>query len=149
MKVVAVSGNQKERNKQISELDGKDLIITSYSFFQRDSEFYKTKKIDFNYAVLDEAQYIKNFKTKNAQIVKEIDADFRLALSGTPLENSVSEIWSIFEFLMPGFLGKQSDFVKKFVVPITKQGQNDKLIELKKKISIFMLRILVCYLLMD
>jgi SNF2 family DNA or RNA helicase len=137
---LVVDGNQNERASIIKKAKNFDLIITSYSSYQRDSLKYKKEKITFNYAVLDEAQYIKNFKTRNAQIVKEIDADFRLALTGTPLENSISEIWSIFEFLMPGFLGKQSEFTKNFIIPIVKNGEVKKLKDLRKKISIFMLR---------
>jgi SNF2 family DNA or RNA helicase len=113
--------------------------LTSYSLFQRDSDFYKENSVKFNYAILDEAQYIKNFRTKNAATVKEIDSDYRLALSGTPLENSVGEIWSIFEFLMPGFLGTQSEFTKRYITPISK-GDKKALINLQKKISFFMMR---------
>ena len=135
-----VDGSQKERKKIIQEANNFNLIITSYSFFQKDADIYKKEKITFNYAVLDEAQYIKNFQTRNARVVKEIDADFRLALTGTPLENSIGEIWSIFEFLMPGFLGKQADFTKKYVVPIIRDGDTEKMKDLRKKISLFMLR---------
>ncbi|EFK95215.1 SNF2-related:Helicase [sediment metagenome] len=68
------------------------MILTSYSLFQRDFEIYEEEKVKFNYAVLDEAQYIKNFKTKNAIIVKKIESNYRLTLTGTPLENSIGEI---------------------------------------------------------
>lgn len=139
-KVLVVDGSQKQREELIKTIKEFDLVITSYSSYQRDADKYKKESVFFNYAVLDEAQYIKNFKTKNAQVVKEINADFRLALTGTPLENSISEIWSIFEFLMPGFLGKQSSFTKNFVIPVVKKGQLKKLKDLRKKISIFMLR---------
>jgi len=139
-KVLLVDGSAEEREKQIKKAKKYNLVITSYSFFQRDSDFYKKEKISFNYAVLDEAQYIKNFKTKNAQVVKTIDADYRLALTGTPLENSISELWSVFEFLMPGFLGKQSDFSKNYVKPILQNNDKEKMKQLKNKISIFMLR---------
>jgi SNF2 family DNA or RNA helicase len=140
MSFLVVDGTQKERTLAVKKSKDFNFIITSYSAFQRDAEIYKSEKVNFNYAVLDEAQYIKNFKTKNAQIVKEIDADYRLALTGTPLENSVAEIWSIFEFLMPGFLGKQSHFTKTFVKPISKGGNVKKIKDLRKRISIFMLR---------
>ncbi len=91
-RAVLVSGNEKEREKIIGDYKNYDILITSYSYFQRDAHKYKEVGAHFNYAVLDEAQYIKNFRSKNARVVKEIDADYRLALSGTPLENSIEEI---------------------------------------------------------
>jgi SNF2 family DNA or RNA helicase len=139
-KTLIIDGSEKERKRLIKNYHKYDLLITSYSFFQRDASFYKKEKVIFNYAVLDEAQYIKNFRTKNAQVVKEINADYRLALSGTPLENSVSELWSIFEFLMPGFLGRYSNFAKKYINPIKKTGDQKALRELQNKVSVFILR---------
>lgn len=135
-----MDGSAEERAKQIKTAKKFDLVITSYSFFQRDTDVYKERKVSFNYAVLDEAQYIKNFKTRNAQVVKQIDADYRLALTGTPLENSIAELWSVFEFLMPGFLGKQSEFSKNYIMPISKNNDQKKMNQLKNKISVFMLR---------
>jgi SNF2 family DNA or RNA helicase len=96
MKAVVVDGLPKERLPLIKKAQKQDLVITSYSVLQKDLPEYKKEKITFNYCVLDEAQFIKNHKTKNARVVKEIDADYRLSLTGTPLENSVSELWSIF-----------------------------------------------------
>jgi len=139
LKTIIISGDIIEREEIIKNIKSYDLILTSYSLFQRDFDFYKKYNVRFNYTILDEAQYIKNFKTKNASTVKEIDSDYRLALSGTPLENSVGEIWSIFEFLMPGFLGSQSEFAKKYISPISK-GDKKALTNLQKKISFFMMR---------
>ena len=139
LKTIIIDGDNIERYKKISDIKDYDLVITSYSLFQRDAEIYKEKNIKFYYAILDEAQYIKNFRTQNAIRVKEIDSEHRLALTGTPLENSISEIWSIFEFLMPGFLGSQKEFTKKFVSPIS-QGDKKSLKKLQKKITFFMLR---------
>lgn len=139
LKTIIIEGDMKDREKIIKKINSYDLILTSYSLFQRDSEFYKEQKIKFNYAILDEAQYIKNFRTKNATIVKEVDSNYRLALTGTPLENSVAEIWSIFEFLMPGFLGTQGEFTKKYTTPISK-GDKKVLKNLQEKISFFMMR---------
>src|SRR6185295_10715424 len=101
-----------------------DLLITGYATLKADMELYKKRGVTFNYCVLNEAQFIKNHSTKNAQISKEVDADYRLALTGTPLENSVSEIWSIFDFLMPGFLGTYKAFSKKFHKPIMDYGDS-------------------------
>ncbi len=139
LKTIIIDGNLSEREKKIKKIKNYDLIFTSYSIFQRDWEIYKEQGIKFNYAILDEAQYIKNFKTKNALVVKEIDSEYRLALSGTPMENSIAELWSIFEFLMPNFFGSFSDFSKNYINPIQKQNK-EKIQELQKKISFFMLR---------
>ncbi len=140
MKVAVVDGTQSERALIIENAANYDLLITGYATLKKDNERYKKKKIIFNYCVLDEAQFIKNHATKNAQIAKEVDADYRLALTGTPLENSVSEIWSIFDFLMPGFLGSYKTFAKRFHKPIMERGDTKSLEMLRRKISCFMLR---------
>jgi len=140
LRVVIIDGFPKERMEIIKKAKNYDLIITSYSVLQKDFEVYQKNKLKFNYCILDEAQFIKNHKTKNAQIVKKIDANYRLALTGTPLENSVSEIWSVFDFLMPGFLGKNSFFVKNYQNPIMKRNDVKTLKHLKSKILPFMLR---------
>ncbi|MEA1937067.1 MAG: DEAD/DEAH box helicase [Patescibacteria group bacterium] len=140
LKTAVVDGFPEERKKLIKNAKKQDLIITGYATMQRDYEFYNKQKIKFNYCVLDEAQFIKNHATKNAQIVKKINADYRLALTGTPLENSVSEIWSIFDFLMPGFLGSYNAFYKKFQKPIMKDSDTLALKNLRKKTECFMLR---------
>lgn len=140
LKTLVIDGSPAERQKMIKDVKKYDLLITGYATMQKDAEIYAKKKIKFNYCILDEAQFIKNHTTKNAQIVKKVDADFRLALTGTPLENSVSEIWSIFDFLMPGFLGSYNNFVKKFQTPIMKNNSAIALDNLRKKIACFMLR---------
>ncbi|MCK5122838.1 MAG: DEAD/DEAH box helicase family protein [Candidatus Pacebacteria bacterium] len=140
LKTIIIDGFPEERKKLIKNAKQYDLIITGYATMQKDCEIYNKQKIKFNYCVLDEAQFIKNHITKNAQIVKKINADYRLALTGTPLENSVSEIWSIFDFLMPGFLGSYNAFHKKFQKPIMKDGDALALKNLRKKTECFMLR---------
>ncbi|MFH0854205.1 MAG: DEAD/DEAH box helicase [bacterium] len=140
LKIMVIDGTPAERMEQIKNVQKYDLIITGYATMKKDNESYKEAGIKFNYCILDEAQFIKNHATKNAQIVKKIDADFRLALTGTPLENTVAEIWSIFDFLMPGFLGSNKAFVKKFEKPIMKENRADVLENLKRKIECFMLR---------
>ncbi|PKL72698.1 hypothetical protein CVV26_00315 [Candidatus Kuenenbacteria bacterium HGW-Kuenenbacteria-1] len=140
IKTIIFDGLPIEREQKIKNFKKYDLIITSYATLQKDLEKYKEEKIKFNYCILDEAQFIKNHSTKNAQMVKKIDADYRLALTGTPLENNVSEIWSIFDFLMPGFLGSYKLFVEKFQNPIMKRNNLQTLDNLRKKISCFMLR---------
>ena len=146
LKTIVVDGPQVQRLNEIQKINSKnnkikpDLIITSYPALQKDSETYENENIKFNYCVLDEAQSIKNHKTKNARTVKKINADYRLALTGTPLENNVSEIWSTFDFLMPGFLGNNKQFKEKFEKPIMKQSDLQALAALKRKTEVFMLR---------
>ena len=93
-----------------------DIVVTTYAILRRDID--ELSKIRFRYAILDEAQYIKNWATSTAKSAKQLKADHRLALSGTPVENHLIDLWAIFDFLAPGFLGKLSDFQKNYVRPI-------------------------------
>ena len=135
-----VEGSPSTRSEAIEKIPDVDIVITSYPTLQRDIDVYLSKKYTFHYCVLDEAQYIKNPRTKSAHTVKKITSEYRLALTGTPLENSVEEIWSIFDFLMPNFLGNHSDFQKNTGNPIMNQGDAIALAHLRAKISPFMLR---------
>ena len=127
-----------ERDKMRSEFSTVDIIITSYSIISRDHE----KLVDYTFStcILDEAQRIKNHRTKRAQGVKKINAKRRLALTGTPLENSLEELWSIFDFLMPGYLGGYNNFRKEYLNPVKKADNDNKLMELKKRVAPFILR---------
>ncbi len=116
------------------------LVITSYAVLSRDYLEFNREGIQFSYCVLDEAQHIKNYKTHRARAVKSIKAERRLALTGTPLENSVDELWSIFDFIMPGYLGNHSYFSQNYLNPIMKEEQLDKMEELKKRVAPFILR---------
>ncbi len=141
LKILVVDGAAVEREKLITNLEAKpDIILTSYNSLQKDIEIYLKNKIKFHYAILDEAQNIKNPRTLNAHTVKKIPARYRVALTGTPLENSVEEIWSIFDFLMPGFLGNHAHFQKFYGNRIMKDNDNNVLQFLRLKISPFMLR---------
>jgi TATA-binding protein-associated factor len=93
-----------------------DVIIVSYEVLRNDIEFFKPH--DFNYCVLDEGHIIKNTKTKITTAVKSIQANHRLILSGTPIQNNVLELWSLFDFLMPGFLGTEKQFSERYSKPI-------------------------------
>ncbi|MDX1953616.1 MAG: SNF2-related protein, partial [Verrucomicrobiota bacterium] len=117
------------RQSRFSEVEKAHLVITSYGLVRRDAEEYR--KVEFDTVVLDEAQHIKNRQTQNAQAVKMIRAGHRLALTGTPLENSVLDLWSMFDFLMPGYLGSAKDFKERYEVPITR----DKNVEAQKRLS--------------
>lgn len=140
MKVIIIDGTPTERALKIRRVNEFDLAITSYPMLQKDEGTYKESKTPFHYLLLDEAQNIKNHKTKNSQTVKKIDAEYRLALTGTPLENTVGEIWSFFEFLMPGFLGNHASFTRGFLKPIMKENDAGALAHLRQKIECFMLR---------
>jgi superfamily II DNA or RNA helicase len=138
LKVLTIDGSISERAGKLKKIKNFDLIITTYPSLKKDEKIYT--KLIFNYCIIDEAQFVKNHKTQSAKAVKSVQADYRLALTGTPLENSVSEIWSIFDFLMPGFLGNYNFFKRKYQTPIMKYADPEALIGLKKKISCFMLR---------
>jgi SNF2 family DNA or RNA helicase len=138
-KVLAVDGNPNQRKKLLSDIAHFDVIITSYTLLQKDIEFYKN--IPFGYAILDEAQHIKNRGTRNAQSVKTVQASHRLILTGTPIENSLDELWSLFDFLMPGLLSSYDRFVEKYIRHPTSLQQSGKNLEnLRRKVSPFILR---------
>jgi len=141
LSVKAVSGSTRERNRIFKDLENgecADLYITSYDLLKRDIVSYHD--IRFAACVLDEAQYIKNQKTSAAKSVKVIQAKYRFALTGTPIENRLSEIWSIFDFLMPGFLYDHRTFEQMFEIPVMKKKDQEAGSKLKKMISPFILR---------
>ncbi|XP_022171117.1 TATA-binding protein-associated factor 172 [Myzus persicae] len=110
------SGLPVERQKLRVYADDYNLFIVSYDIVRKDIEFFS--KIQFNYCILDECHIIKNGKTKASQAIKQLKANHRLVLSGTPIQNSVLELWSLFDFLMPGFLGTEKQFAAKYSKPI-------------------------------
>lgn len=138
MKIVPVVGSAKERSEILKTEKEMDVFITSYDLLRRDSKWYK--EMEFSAMVIDEAQYIKNHTTQNAKAVKSIQASFRLALTGTPIENRLSELWSIFDFLMPGFLYSYTRFRADFETPIVKQGEKGALSRLHKMTGPFLMR---------
>lgn len=133
-----VSGTAQERKEQIAQIQPGDVVITSYDSLKRDVDFYE--KHMFGIQVIDEAQYIKNPVTQAANSVKEICASFKLALTGTPIENRLSELWSIFDFLMPGFLYSYNRFRNDMEIPIVSAGDENKMQRLKRMICPFVLR---------
>ena len=126
------------RAKHFKEIGSHDLVITSYALIRRDADQYRQHV--FEAVILDEAQHIKNRATQNAQSVKSIKANHRLVLTGTPMENSVMDLWSIFDFLMPGYLGSARDFKDRYETPITQQNTLPVLDRLKRRIGPFLLR---------
>ncbi len=136
LQVLPVDGTPAQRKKLLNEIDKFDVVITSYSLLQKDVEFYKKRQ--FSYTILDEAQHIKNRGTRNAKSVKMIQAAHKLILTGTPIENSLDELWSLFDFLMPGLLSSYDRFVEKYVRAL---GQpNHGLQILREKVNPFILR---------
>ncbi len=115
-----------------------DVVMTSYGVLRRDREKFKRKKWDL--LVIDEAQNIKNPGTNQTKAVKSLKAKSRIAMSGTPVENRLLELWSIFDFINPGYLGKHQDFIKKMAMPIEKYRDREKIKKLKKATAPFLLR---------
>ncbi|MDU4960490.1 MAG: DEAD/DEAH box helicase [Sporomusaceae bacterium] len=138
LNVVVVSGQQTERQEQLRTLAAADLIVTSYGLVKRDIELYKRYR--FRYCFLDEAQNVKNPDTMSAKAVKQIHAGSRFALTGTPIENSLTELWSIFDFVMPGYLRSRKQFSSRFENPIARDGDPDMLRELNRHTQPFILR---------
>ncbi len=138
LNVLVVDGVPTQRKKILKEAADSDVVITSYNLLQKDIDSYREKQYD--YVILDEAQHIKNRGTRNAKSVKMIQATHRLILTGTPIENSLDELWSLFDFLMPGLLSSYERFVEKYIRSTTIPGVESSLDSLKKKVSPFILR---------
>lgn len=122
-----------ERKSLFKEIQNHDIVITSYALVRRDIE--KLKKINFRYVILDESQNIKNSLSQTAQAVKRLDSQHKLALSGTPIENKLEELWSVFDFLMPGFMFSLGEFNFRYVNPIMERA--DKTVEKRLKLQIY------------
>ncbi len=140
LKVMLVTGTQDVRTRIISEYEqqGADVIVTSYDLLKRDIALYEGKT--FEYEIIDEAQYIKNQTTAAAKAVKLIDSRAKFALTGTPIENRLSELWSIFDYLMPGFLYGYDLFKSEFEIPIVKYQDEEAVARLQKMVRPFILR---------
>jgi SNF2 family DNA or RNA helicase len=136
LRVLAVSGPQ--RRHLFERIPEADVVITSYALLRRDADPYKA--LNFDTVVLDEAQHIKNRQTQNAQAVKAVRAEHRFVLTGTPLENSVLDLWSIFDFLMPGYLGSAKDFRERYELPITREKSAEAQARLARRVRPFLLR---------
>lgn len=138
LKALVISDDYLERKRKIEEIGKYQVIITSYDSLKRDIDLYEN--YCFKYVVADEAQYIKNNNTKNSKAIKTINAETKFALTGTPIENSLSELWSIFDFIMPGYLYKYKKFKELYETPIIKEQNEDVMNKLKKQIEPFVLR---------
>lgn len=134
-----ITGDPDERKKLICEdRDDYDVWITTYPLIRKDVDFFKEVRYDNMF--IDEAQFIKNPSSLGAKAVKSITSTHKFALTGTPIENTLSELWSIFDFIMPGFLLKYSKFSDYYEKPILKEKNEARMTELKKRIQPFILR---------
>lgn len=138
IKILVIYGGAEERKKLIKKASRYDVIITSYDLLKRDVEEYKDMK--FKYIIADEAQYIKNNNTQNAKALKKLKSEVRFALTGTPIENSLAELWSIFDFIMPGYLFSYKRFKENYESTIIKDDNKEAIEKLKKLVSPFILR---------
>ena len=136
IKVIALVG--KNRTQNFSQINNYDIVITSYPLIQRDLDHYTNRK--WHYLIMDEAQKVKNHRTKTHEAFCKIKAKHKLALSGTPIENRLMELWSIFQIIMPGFLMTQTTFKRYWAQPIEKSNDQDRKTELRQKLMPFILR---------
>ncbi len=130
--------NGPERKKYFRSIPHADIVLTSFALVQRDID--KLAVVPFHLIVLDEAQYIKNPRSKVAQAACKLHANSRLCLSGTPIENHLGELWSLMHFLVPGFLGTEDAFNKRFRTPIEKDGDEERNAVLKQRVAPLILR---------
>lgn len=136
LKVLTLQGA--ERKQYFDEISSHDLVLTTYPLLPRDE--HALLEQDYYYLILDEAQVIKNPQAKAARIVRRIKADYRLCLTGTPMENHLGELWAQFDFLMPGFLGDNAAFKRLYRTPIEIHGDSRQRARLTQRIAPFMLR---------
>jgi SNF2 family DNA or RNA helicase len=139
LQVLQHHGDKRLKGKAFSTAVKKhDVIITSYSLIHRDIKTLQT--VDWQVVVLDEAQNVKNPEAKQSQAVRELNTTFRIALTGTPVENRLQELWSILDFLNPGYLGNRQFFQRRFAMPIEKYGDTASLNQLRGLVQPFILR---------
>ena len=138
LQVSMIVGTAAKRRELIEAAGKNTILLTSYDLLKRDISVYEG--IPFSCQIIDEAQYIKNHSTQVAKAVKQIQAGFRLALTGTPVENRLSELWSIFDFLMPGFLYTYQKFREELEGPIVQNQEEAAMKRLQKMIRPFVLR---------
>lgn len=138
--VLIISGSANDRHDKIMHFNEYDLVITSYDSLKRDIDLYTAINADFKFVVADEAQYIKNGNTQNAKSLKSLEAEIRFALTGTPIENSLAELWSIFDYIMPGYLFSYNKFKRNYELPIIREGSQSCMNKLKMMIEPFILR---------
>ncbi|MEE9446401.1 MAG: SNF2-related protein, partial [Arenicellales bacterium] len=127
-----------DRKQFFEDIASSDVVLTTYPLLPRDAETLLKQK--YHLAVLDEAQLVKNPRAKAAQIVRKLNTRHRLCLTGTPMENHLGELWTQFDFLMPGFLGNLKTFKRVYQTPIEKHGDVETGAKLARRVAPFMLR---------
>ncbi len=139
LKVMQYHGDKRPKGKAFAEVANRhDLVITSYSLVQRDLK--SLQPVSWQVIVLDEAQNVKNPEAKQSQAVRQLESTFRVALTGTPVENRLQELWAILDFLNPGYLGNRQFFQRRFAMPIEKYGDVASLSQLRSLVQPFILR---------
>ena len=138
IKTCIVSGSPEERRAALDGAGEADVLITTYPLIRKDIEWYR--EFEFHHFFIDEAQFIKNPGSLSAKAVKAVSAKHRFALTGTPVENALSELWSIFDFVMPGFFPRYSKFSDIYEKPIMRGEDESVMQELKARIQPFILR---------
>ncbi len=137
LRIEPLAGALRQRKAQLADMTA-DIYVTSYDLLRRDIALYD--RITFSTVVLDEAQYVKNQRASVSKVVRVLKAEHRFALTGTPIENRLSELWSIFDFLMPGFLYAAKEFSARFEGPIMKQKDAQATAKLSAMTGPFILR---------
>ncbi len=135
---IIIDGPREERARRLEAIRDYEFVITSYPLLRRDTAMYK--ELEFEYFFIDEAQHIKNPRTMNARAVKRISARHRFAVTGTPIENSLSELWSVFDFIMPGYLYGLHEFRERYEYPIMHGADPSLALDLRAKIKPFIMR---------
>ena len=135
---VQILNTAEDRKKMIEKAKAGDVILSTYGLFVNESESLTKKK--WTTACLDEAHVIKNRETKTSTVVMQLQAKYRLILTGTPVQNHLGELWNLFQFINPGLLGSFEQFSKKYIVPIEQQDNKERSRQLRRIISPFMLR---------
>ena len=136
LKILTLHGS--ERKPHFNTINDYDVVLTTYQLLIRDQEAFLAQ--DYHVLIIDEAQFIKNPRTKINQIVQKLHARHRLCLTGTPMENHLGELWSLFNFLLPGLLGDNRQFQRLFRVPIEKQHDIERSASLWQRIAPFFMR---------
>lgn len=139
LKVLQYHGDKRPKGKAFqTAVKDKNIVITSYSLVHRDLK--SLQDVSWQIIALDEAQNIKNAESKQSQAVRQLEPEFRIALTGTPVENRLQELWSIMDFLNPGYLGNKQFFQRRFAMPIEKYGDTSSLSQLRSLVQPFILR---------
>ncbi|NBC14038.1 MAG: helicase SNF2 [Gammaproteobacteria bacterium] len=136
LRVLVLHGN--DRHQHFDAVSDHDLVLTTYPLLPRDRE--RLCQVPFHLVILDEAQTIKNPRAQAAQVVRQLDTRHRLCLTGTPMENHLGELWALFDFLLPGFLGDQQRFKRHWRTPIEQHGDAERRERLARRVAPFLLR---------